>query len=590
MWLLVLLLVVAFGTDVGVKSHEEESCAEPDPSSLLKTGSTRHRLRTELPRVTIRGAALVRGSREVKLLGSNYVMKAQPWFPPLWVVQRNAKDLAAAAREMKYRASNGAEVLPCVRLGVLFEAAIPQPGTVIDKEWAAKLDAVVAAFAAEGVYVFLDAHQDALSTTNGGEGLPWWIGAELQRTAAARESYIVTPEHPLEIALDHQVADLLRGIGVPVPEVLTVPGDKDPWRPYSVGANDGHPRHMNVGNLNIRLNNNDAAWGRGTLVLSKQVQNFAHRFYNSHKDAADRRLMFDPFVSFIKHLCGVWENHTNVVAVEVLNEPPLAGLPDITKAMASRRDLFKFYEALLVELDAAHIRTPIAYEDLMGGVVGAGPIMTLASVLPLSLSSLWRMERWAAKGQLMFAFHHYPGYFYSTGLPKMVRLAQKAARWFFGSIPVWLSEYYHSEAGQQANTLVEAAEYGCSVVTHWHQADVAFTGTHGWYWYPKNVTKYGEPINGSGAVNQKAWEEYEKTVRAATFNGAAINGANGAKGEDVLSMAPAVDPALRTRELVWDLDDEERGVQSPRDLLAEPDSFWQDEDEDTDEQQHAPAP
>ena len=34
--------------------------------------------------------------------------------------------------------------------------------------------------ARQGVHVFLDMHQDAFSTTNGGEGIPYWVAADFQ--------------------------------------------------------------------------------------------------------------------------------------------------------------------------------------------------------------------------------------------------------------------------------------------------------------------------------------------------------------------------------------------------------------------------
>ena len=35
---------------------------------------------------------------------------------------------------------------------------------------------------AQGVHVFLDMHQDGYSTTNGGEGIPYWVAADFQET------------------------------------------------------------------------------------------------------------------------------------------------------------------------------------------------------------------------------------------------------------------------------------------------------------------------------------------------------------------------------------------------------------------------
>jgi len=44
------------------------------------------------------------------------------------------------------------------------------------------------AFAEQNVYVFLELHDDAFTTTNGGEGLPWWTGAYMQETAHAHST------------------------------------------------------------------------------------------------------------------------------------------------------------------------------------------------------------------------------------------------------------------------------------------------------------------------------------------------------------------------------------------------------------------
>jgi hypothetical protein len=35
------------------------------------------------------------------------------------------------------------------------------------------------------------------------------------------------------------------------------------------------------------------------------------------------------FELFLRYLCSVWEKYDNVIAVELMNEPPIAGLPDI---------------------------------------------------------------------------------------------------------------------------------------------------------------------------------------------------------------------------------------------------------------------
>jgi hypothetical protein len=491
------------------------------------------------PRVSISPhGTLVRGEQEVKLMGGNWVVKAQPYFPPLEITRARAKAMADGARAMSYRDPGGAEILPCVRLGSLFEGAMPHNSTAgIDPQWAADLDATVKAFAAEGVYVFLDIHQDGLSTTNGGEGFPWWVAAKMQETAP-HESFIVSPEHPLDFSLGDEFERILKDLGIDVPTVKTYPGDKDPWRAYSVGANDGDPRFMNVGNMNIRLNNNDGAWNEGVLALSKQVQNIAPRWYKAYSSREDKPLFFDPFVKFVKHLCQVWAENSNVVAVELLNEPPPGGLPNFAELALTRRLLFDWYGSVLKELSNAKVRTPIAIEDVGGCLPGAGKLMELVAVVPLSGWSEDVLAEWAKKSQLILSFHAYKSRLNPLDLGAMVHEAMKEASSRFGrKVPIWLSEFYTGSSKSSAANLALAAGMGCNAITYWHQADLNFTGTKGWYKYPAVVQALGEPVVNK-QINMKSWVEYEKTVRNGTFFGADITGSGGAK-EEVLGLVPA---------------------------------------------------
>jgi hypothetical protein len=108
---------------------------------------------------------------------------------------------------MKYKPNDGRKVVPMVRLSVLMEGAMPD-GPAFDPEWQAKLETTIETFKKEGVYVFLDIHQDALSSVNGGDGLPWWMAAKMQITPPAGcyfckldDSYVVSPDHPPDLAL-----------------------------------------------------------------------------------------------------------------------------------------------------------------------------------------------------------------------------------------------------------------------------------------------------------------------------------------------------------------------------------------------------
>merc|ERR1719433_2138978 len=160
-----------------------------------------------LARITIgtKGGRQVfmRGSEAVILLGGNYVVKGAPYLPPLNVVQEDARNMAANAAAMTWTPPPAADgspttVVPSVRLGAIFEAAMPTQNGGIDSDWAARFDAAVQAFADEGVYVFLDNHQDGLSASNGGEGLPYWMSTYMQASDPAN-SYVISPTHPFVI-------------------------------------------------------------------------------------------------------------------------------------------------------------------------------------------------------------------------------------------------------------------------------------------------------------------------------------------------------------------------------------------------------
>lgn len=258
-------------------------------------------------------------------------------------------------------------------------------------------------------------HDDAFSTTNGGCGLPWWTGAYMQEhvdststsghcCCCTTPSYITNPDNPLALVCEcpSWLACCCCGI-----QPVRTTGD-NPWAAYAVGTNMGNPASMNVGNLSMRLNNNDLAWGLGTLIWVSQVHNYAPRFYQSHKKEGDRQNLFEPFVQHIKFLCSKWEQHWNCVAVEVLNEPVLAGLPHPYRFMSCRRDLFDFYGALLEELDAAGSRAPLALEDGFGTLGSGSNYMKFLSLVPISDVAKKKLQQWGEKNQLIVSIHYYP--------------------------------------------------------------------------------------------------------------------------------------------------------------------------------------
>jgi len=483
-------------------------------------------------------------------LGGNYVMKAPPYFPDSDVVMKDARSMAEGTAAMKYRPSNGRVVVPVVRLGVLFEGFMPNAANEIDSAWQSRLEETVKAFADEGVYVFLDVHQDGFSTTNGGEGMPWWLTAKMQETSGSvpdcwtcksSDSYITSPQHPLDIVFPDSIRKALKDLKVSIPDVQIV-NNTDPWLAYSVGGGSGDPRRMNVGNVNMRANNNDGAWSQGILGATRQVQSSAWRFYRAHRYPAERAAFFDPFMTFVRYLCDVWDRSSNVIAVELLNEPPFGGLPDLGNAAKVRMDLFDFYSAIMLELEADPnpTKAPLAVEDIIGTSLSP-MVQAAAAVVGVEApykDAVATLTRWAGRGQLIVSFHWYPKeQTTESSLKKYIEGALFLAS-RFQNPPIWMSEYFNSPE-QTAYFLALASELGCGAVTYWHYTNTDFTKTDGWFRFPAEITAKGRPVDGTGKVNWEAWHLYEKTVAEGTYWGADITGAGGGK-MNILKNVPDV--------------------------------------------------
>jgi len=475
------------------------------------------------------------------------VWKAAPYLPPLEIIERNAEEIAKELAEAAYEPKPGADgeprsKVPCVRLGAMFEAMMPDAAGQIDTTWLERLSQAIDAFGRHGVYVFLDAHTDGWSTTNGGNGFPWWMGAEMQRTAGAETSYITSPEHPLELAIPDKLAEMLRKVGANIPMINKVANDTDPWRDFSVNSGTGNPRYMNLGNLNMRLNNNDGAWANATLMLTKQVQNSYLRFLNSYSNGEDRERFFMPYIEFIRQLFLLWESHPNVVAVELLNEPPPSGLPCLKSARKSRTAVWMFYAHVLDELDklGVHPDAPVALQDVSGSLPEANHLFDTLFREPDAMCGKWEtamLHKWASKGKLVLSFHFYPGFATQVELPEMIKLAHKEAA-KFGQVPVFLSEFWFSTPEEMAAAMAQAADLDVDAVTYWHYVDQIYTGNPGWYKYPQEIVDLGEPIGPNGEVNKASWELFHQTVLDGTFIGGDIDGAEGGQS-GVLNLIPA---------------------------------------------------
>eukprot|EP00928_Gymnodinium_smaydae_P078915 TRINITY_DN62971_c0_g1_i1.p1 TRINITY_DN62971_c0_g1~~TRINITY_DN62971_c0_g1_i1.p1 ORF type:complete len:566 (-),score=76.21 TRINITY_DN62971_c0_g1_i1:148-1845(-) len=521
------------------QSCEPKASGEPSDTSGLLQIKQMPEKKPVLDRITIGAGKFFAGGVEVLPLGGNYVVKAQPYYPPEHIVRQNAKEMAAGAASMAYKPSDGRKVVPAVRLGAYFEGAMPNEPGVFDPQWQKRLEATVKAFADEGVYVILDIHQDAIATTNGGAGLPWWMTAMMQDTAgsvpgcflcSSRDSYITTPEHPLRsIQVPFPLNDILAKAGVTIPQVKIV-NNTDPWLAYSVGGNAGDPRSMNVGNINMRANNNDAAWGAGILTLVQQVQNVAWRFYRAPKYAQERKMFFEPYLAFVRYLSGVWKDNANVIGIDLFNEPPLGGLPDLLEVEKLRTNLFDFYAAVLQDLDSLPegSQPPAIIEDV-GGKALNPEIEAIAQLLNfdgIDERARNKLEQWSAKGKLIYEFHWYPQNQTLASLKDSMHGARLVTS-LIGNPPIYLGEYWTSQASTTASWLSVASELGCGAVTYWQNVDSKYTKQGGWYIYPKGIPSNLFDFTSADNVDWNAWYKYEATVRDGTYWGAYVCGAAG---------------------------------------------------------------
>ena len=195
---------------------------------------------------------LALGEEEVVVVGGNYVLKHYPWFPSAEDVEEDCALVCANLAKSQFNVQ-GKRVVPCWRLGCLWSGAMPTPG-VLDPAWVKKLHETVAIFAKHGIYCFLEVHQDAMCSTNGGEGIPHWVAEHFQaHPEYAGASYLVSPSHPLSIALPKWMEPLWSKLV----KIQTAPGDENPWHAFSVDDNSPgrDPSLMNIGNPSIRLNN-----------------------------------------------------------------------------------------------------------------------------------------------------------------------------------------------------------------------------------------------------------------------------------------------------------------------------------------------
>lgn len=525
------------------------------------------------PRISIVDGKLMKGDIEVLPLGANYNVKGPPYYPPPEVVAGDAKYFADGAASMKYKPSDGRQVVPVVRLSTYLEGAMPAKLGVFDPAWKSKLEATVQAFADEGVYVFLDIHQDALSASTGGEGLPVWMldymqdniapGCDLFEDWCRGMWYTVTPERPLEIVSLLEIKSSMKcvqnctGKGVPAANA---------WLAYSARGDAGNPQKMNVGNMNMKANTFNQSWN-GLILQTKQVNNGAWRFYRAHRYESDKKAIFDPYMSLVRYLVSVWERYPNVIGIDLLNEPPFGGLTDIENEYwkSTRTDLYDMYAQVLTELDADPTPTKaiFVFEDVGAQNSPVGD-WWLKRLSPASSYATSKLTNWAQKGQLIYEFHWYPGQnegdHSSESLKASLSQAVDVAK-SFGSLPLYLGEFQIFSqsaakpltiAGMTAYWLAQAGEtlyeysgstYSIKAATYWEYANSTFTGNSGWCKTPEGVTLELFQGISQGSVDIDDWKKFEKTIVEGTNWGACITGyypAIDPSAGNVLAAVPAV--------------------------------------------------
>jgi hypothetical protein len=413
------------------------------------------------------------------------------------------------------------------------------------------------------VYVFLDNHQDNMCPTNGGQGIPWWVAAHFQDTAGCgcfsaswsccwgsawsrgvcEPSYIAHPDHPLMDVCCNACPGLLSKL---LPTVQTVASDpeapehywKDPWRAYAPGCDAGDPAHMHIANVNMRMNNDDPAQARGGPQFTLQSQNVAYRLYRSYDNEVDRTAVFEPYMTFVKYLCSLYDKYPNVVAVELLNEPNTAGLPNPFALLNVRRDLYSFFGAVLEELDAAPcpVRCPVVIDDLASVVPNTSTLYKVLGCVPLPDDALMTLRMWAERRQLVWSFHYYPSMVMQASLEEAVATLRQSTE-ALGDPPIFLSEIQHGH-----ESLELAARLGVDATTYWHYVDTEYVAPNfGWFRYSDEILELcaradppmTKPIGDDGRVCWPAWEAFVETVEDGTAWGGYLNGSAGGE-KDVL--------------------------------------------------------
>ncbi|CAK9076529.1 unnamed protein product [Durusdinium trenchii] len=286
-----------------------------------------------------------------------------------------------------------------------------------------------------------------------------------------------------------------------------------------------------------RRNNSDEHWH--SLYITAQVQNSAKRIYGSAHNKQDKEIFFDPYMKFVKYLCSLWDKYDNVVAVELLNEPPLGGLPNLCYSFIIWRHVSGFFGDVLEVLNAdPSIKCPIAIANFGSAAPASECFFSCLSLAGFPSHTKKQYHLLAQQNRLIFSFHYYVPPL-TASFQQTVDAAKQFATDTLHGAPLWLSEFFEDCPQKTADQMAMAVDLGINAVTYWNYADTDFTQQPGWFKYPSEVlgAGTGEPVNTAGQIDPLAFAEHSKTVLAGIHFGADITGSGGAQ-KYVLELVP----------------------------------------------------
>eukprot|EP00435_Cladocopium_sp_Y103_P057301 s1296_g19.t1 len=165
-----------------------------------------------------------------------------------------------------------------------------------------------------------------------------------------------------------------------------------------------------------------------------------------------------------------------------MNEPPIAGLPDICYVLTVWAKILGFQADVMAELekDSTVPKCPIAIANFTSTVEGESWFIKLLTCCPCSgtpREAKKIFDSFAKQNRLILSFHFYSPP--ATGsFEEVIQLAKKNAI-KLGGIPIFLSEYFENGTQATADKLAVAVNQGANAVTYWQYVDREFTKQEG---------------------------------------------------------------------------------------------------------------